>query len=339
MRFAMGIGLTNACNYNCSHCYSRGPEIAYLPFGRFKFLCDNLEIESMNFGTGESYLHPDFMRIVQYAHGKGIRLSVTSNGYTINNLDDAHLKIFNDVDLSLDFENSTAHDTFRGTGAASDVYRGVERCKKLGVEVSLVTAMMKDNYNQMDRLVSIAKSLEVNLRINTYKPVNTFKHALSYEEFWQGIQLLLEPSALISCSEPVVNALIGNKTLDGGSPCGKKSLRINPNGGIVPCVYWKEPRCTIEDLVAAKASLPDPDFQGYVQRIAAEPRIIPEACVDCKHLDICKGGCAASSYYRNINEPDPYCHVLRGDTPQIRYKWGESKSLVHSNYLCTIIVH
>lgn len=335
---ALGIGFTNACNYKCSHCYSRNQGTAFLPLKRFRYLCDNLPIQSINFGTGESYLHPDFEKAVEYAHGKGIKLSVTSNGYTIRMLDDAHLTMFNDIDLSLDFTDPKRHDDFRGAGASSDVLRGVERCDALGVEASLVTAMMKENCRQIDRVSRLARSLGVNLRINTYKPVNTDKHKLTYEEFWTGIKLLLESASLISCSEPVVNVLLGNKTLDGGFPCGKQSLRINPNGGVVPCVYWKDAKCSLEDVVDMYRQSSNGGFAKAIAKLSEESRAIPEECADCAHVDVCKGGCAATRHYNDPRKPDPYCFVLKGDKPDIKWTWAKSKSLVHSSYLCTIIV-
>lgn len=337
-KLEVGIGFTNACNYDCSHCYSRGNGEKFMALERFKHLCDNVDINSVNFGTGESFLHPDFQEAVRYATDKGIRVSVTSNGYTIKMLDDEHLKLFNDIDLSLDFSEPDLHDSLRGDGAASEVLAGVERCKKLGVEISLATAMMKENCRQIDQLTALARSLDVNLRINTYKPVNTFKHKMTYEEFWEGIRRLLGTSSLISCSEPIVNARIGNKTLDGGSPCGKVSLRINPDGGVVPCVYWKESRATIEDLVDMRKSSSDENFTTYVRELSEETRIIPTQCNDCKHLDACKGGCASARYYNDLTQPDPYCFIQRNDLPELTWSWAPSKSLVHSSYLCTIIV-
>lgn len=338
MNFSLGIGLTNACNYNCSHCYSRESQESYLSFDRLKSLCDNLDIVSINFGTGESYLHDEFLKIVEYVYEKKIKMSVTSNGYTISKLDDTHLKMFNDVDLSLDFFNTDSHDEFRGLGASKTVFEGAERCKKLGVEASLACAMMKENYREMDQIAGVGRKIGLNLRTNIYKPVNTFKHALDYDEFWEGIRRLFGSSKIVSCSEPIVNALIGNKTLDGGSPCGKKSLRVKPDGGIVPCVYWKQPQSSIEQLIENKQTMSRGQFRDYIDLVTQEQKIIPKACIDCKHLDTCQGGCAAGRFYRNIEDPDPYCFMLGKDIPEINYEWGESKDLVHSDYLCTIIV-
>lgn len=337
--FSIGIGITNKCNYNCSHCYSRESKTYDLPMSQVQKLCDNFDIHSINFGTGESGLHEQFADIVNYVDSKGIKVSLTTNGYTIALLDDNLLRKFNDIDFSLDFQNKESHDNFRGKGASNLVEKGIDRCKRLGVEVSLACAMIKENYNKMDQMVKKAQDLNVNLRINVYKPVNTDKHTLTYEEFWEGITLLFGSSKIISCSEPIVNALINNKTLDGGSRCGKKSLRIRPDGGIVPCVYWNKSLSSIDELVENNITMTEELFDNYIDKVTEETKIIPQECLACDTLDICQGGCAARRLYSGLDKPDQYCFKLYGrKAPQIKYQWGESKDLVHSNYLCTIIV-
>jgi radical SAM protein with 4Fe4S-binding SPASM domain len=339
MQFSIGIGITNKCNYNCSHCYSREDKTYELTFEKVKALCENLEISAINFGTGESGLHKEFFQIIEYVHKKGIKMALTTNGYTVALLDDEHLKMFNDIDFSVDFATNDSHDGFRGLGAAKMVETGVGRCKKLGIECSFACAMMKDNYFMMGNMVNKAREFDVNLRINIYKPVHTEKHLLTYDEFWKGIKVLFESSKIVSCSEPIVNALINNKTLDGGSRCGKKSLRIRPDSGVVPCVYWNKSMANIDELVQNKNKLFNDEFEKYIDSVTEETKIVPEECVDCDKLDICQGGCAARRLYNDLDKPDPYCFKLYGrKAPEIKFEWGDSKDLVHSNYLCTIIV-
>ena len=165
------------------------------------------------------------------------------------------------------------------------------------------------------------------------------KHLLTYDEFWEGVKRLLGSSRIVSCSEPVINALIKNKTLDGGSRCGNNSLRVRPDGGIVPCVYWNKSMSSIDELVSNKKNMSAADFEKYINAVTSETKIIPEECHGCDSLDICKGGCAARRLYNDLRKPDPYCFKLYGrKAPEIDFEWGESKDLVHSNYLCTIIV-
>ena len=107
----VGIGLTNRCNLNCEHCYSRrmvAKEIGVYEMQKILVAFPNLE--STNFGTGESILNRQFEDIVNLLYSKGIRIAITSNGLSVNKMSDEALSKFEDVDLSLDFPTAELHD-------------------------------------------------------------------------------------------------------------------------------------------------------------------------------------------------------------------------------------
>lgn len=338
IKYNVGIGLTNACNLNCPHCYSRisrkslHSKITSICFSDLKLVCEKLKVNSINLGTGESWLHPQFLDIFNYLHAKKIKLSLTTNGFTASKLTDEELTWLNDIDFSLDFPTAKAHNLFRGQDVFEKVIKNIKRCKKLGVETSIVTVLMNSNYKYMGEMVELAKKLDVNLRVNVYKAVRSKEYKPTYAEFWKGIKFLFKKSQIISCSEPIVNAAINNVVSEGGSPCGKNSLRITPDGKIVPCVFWNRSDLKIKDLLKNKAHLLEEGKE------AIRIRKVPEECMNCEQLTICKGGCAARRVYNNLNKPDEYCFKIRNNKPRLDYKFGETKDLVHSNYLCTIIV-
>ncbi len=179
MKYSIGIGITNRCNGKCSHCYSREDVEYDLSFEQVRKLCDNLEITALNFGTGESGLHKDFTKIINYAYEKEIKLALTTNGHTVSLLSDETLEKFSDIDFSLDFDNGENHDAFRGIKTSVNLEQGISRCKKLGIECSFACALMKDNYKIMDRMLLKAREYDLNLRINVYKPVHTDKNMAS----------------------------------------------------------------------------------------------------------------------------------------------------------------
>lgn len=333
MHYSIGVGITNKCNLQCPHCYSREDTVYDIDTEELLYLLRNVPVDSINLGTGESILCDDFFKIIEFVHSKNIKLSLTTNGYTVSKLENKHLKYFNDIDFSLDFPMEVDHNHFRKGNISSLLLSGIERCKKEAVECSLATAMMNVNYMYMNEMVKLAQDLGVNLRVNIYKPVNTDKFTLTYDQFWEGIRLLFSNSSIISCSEPIVNALIGNKTLDGGSPCGKKSLRIKPDGTIVPCVYLKDSTCSIREFADSYKSGKDIDNEILHNDV-------PQYCIDnCEHFRVCKGGCYSRRFYgKGVDSPDDYCFIMKNSLPEIKYKWGAKKDLVHSDYLCTIIV-
>lgn len=338
MKWSIGIGTTNVCNMKCLHCYSRSSKYYYITVEEIAKLVESIQVNSINFGTGENGLNPHFTGILKYLNKRNIKMSLTSNGYTIQKLLKDELACFNDIDVSIDFPTKEKNDRFRGEGAFDMAIGAIKKCKDIGIETSIACCMTNRNYRRIGTMVKLARELGIsNLRVNIYKPVHTNEFTTDYEEFWTGIALLLENSEIISCSEPIVNTVIGiNKISSRGSPCGKNSFRVKPNREIVPCVYWKKGDIRIADLnqQGELAILKSKEFQKM--------NIVPNKCKGCEFEDICRGGCTARRYYRDLNSPDRYCYIInQRPTPELTYHFAADtnrKNFVHSGYLCTIIV-
>ena len=152
----------------------------------------------------------------------------------------------------------------------------------------------------------------------------------SYDEFWDRIKEMTEAAFLIACSEPIINAAIGNNNGSKKIPCGSHSFRVHPDGAIVPCVYLNSNSLKISDL--NKSNSP-------VEKSAEVLNLdLPALCKTCQHVDICRGGCPSRRILTDRqSEPDVYCFLEKENPPEIKPKWKESKNLVHENYLCTMI--
>ncbi len=330
----IGLGITSRCNLRCAHCYSRSRPQSDMSFEMLCLLLHRVQnIRSVNLGTGESCLNPDFARMIELLLSRGVKVSLTSNGATVLKMTDDSLRALNDVDISVDAAMRWENDIFRGTNSYDQAIAAIGRCKELGVEVSVATCMTSLNFSNIGMMVRFSRRFDANLRVNIYKSVNQSNLALSYEQFWAGVDTLLREGDLISCSEPVVNVILGEKTLDGGCPCGKSSLRVGPEGSVRPCVYWS----------GSDTNLADGSF-SITKVLASEQwraiRAIPRFCLDCADLETCKGGCAARRALTNsVEAPDPYCFRYV-DKPKPELTWHRSpmKDLVHAGYLCTFIV-
>ncbi|MFX1393728.1 MAG: radical SAM protein [Promethearchaeota archaeon] len=331
MKYSVGIGLTNNCNLNCGHCYRDKNQISNITLEKIKILCEALPIKAIGLGTGENILNPEFYQILDFLSEQEINLSIASNGLTLTSISEKYLKLFHDVEVSIDFPTKKGQDDFRGNGNWNLVQRAIDRCKNEKIRLSILTTMMSINYEKMDQMVDLARSYDVNLRVCVYQSVNSNKYHLSYNEFWEGFRLLLGASKLISCSEPVVRAAL--KLGDVYSPCGYKSIRINPRGQIIPCVYWNNSEEShkiplIEDLPILKEKV----FDIYQFDIA---RQIPTVATDCP----CKGGCASRRLLKgDLNSHDEYCPWCRNDHIDLEWQAGPSIDLVRINNNCTTIV-
>jgi radical SAM protein with 4Fe4S-binding SPASM domain len=332
MKISIGIGITNDCDLNCAHCYRPQGRVYQLSLEDVRDICDNLDVASFNLGTGESWLHPQFSEIVSFLAGRGIKMSMASNGYSLNDMPASLLQLFHDVEVSVDYATAQGQDAFRGAGNWACAMSAIERCQAQGVEVTLLATMMRTNYHHMADLVALAGSVGANLRANVYQPVQNSDFTLSYEQFWEGFRRLLGAGRLLSSSEPIVNAMLGLDSLS-GSPCGRQSIRFTPQRHITPCVYWPQPELSLngsKDLDAQRI-LASRQFQ--------QARRVPDACRSCPHVASCGGGCSSRrALLGDLNRPDFYCPLARGDTVALSCTPAPAKELPRGSNVCTTII-
>jgi radical SAM protein with 4Fe4S-binding SPASM domain len=332
MAISVGIGITNDCNLSCAHCYRPQDRVYQISLEEIRTICETLDVASFNMGTGESLLHPQFPQIVEYVAGQGIKISMASNGYSLSTMPSSLLRLFHDVELSVDFASPDAQDAFRGVGNWDCVMQSLERCRSLGIEVTLLATLMNINYDQMDALVGLAREVGANLRVNVYQPVGQNEYMLSYEQFWEAYRRLLGAGKLLSTSEPIVHAMLGLNSLP-GSPCGRHSIRFTPQRAITPCVYWPQPGLGLADLNGSTAEeiLASEQFQLA--------RHVPDACQSCTYVATCGGGCASRrALLGDLNQPDIYCPIVRGETVDLSFIPAGAKDLPRGGNVCTTIV-
>ena len=326
MALSVGIGLTNDCNLSCAHCYRPTDRIYSLSLEDVRTVCKSLPVASMGLGTGENALHPRFREVIDYLRDQGLRLSMASNGCSLNSLPDEYLSVFNDLEVSVDFPTEREQNRFRGEDNWRDVHTAMNRCRNLGIEVSILTTMMNTNYDKMAEMAHLARSRGVNLRVNVYQPVRTADFSLSYEQFWDGFRRLLGAAKLLSCTEPVVRAALELDSVR--SPCGHESVRVTPQRKVAPCVYWPDSPLNIDDLrKLGESVLETPEFRSAAS--------VPAAARDCP----CQGGCASRrALLGDLDQHDIYCPWDRGETVQLNWEWAPKKELTRARNYCTTIV-
>jgi MoaA/NifB/PqqE/SkfB family radical SAM enzyme len=88
---ALGLGLTNECNLACAFCYRDPTRADRLSLDQAKAVMERLPVRSVNLGTGENGMHPDFKAILAYLRTKPVKLTITSNGHSVAVLEDNEL--------------------------------------------------------------------------------------------------------------------------------------------------------------------------------------------------------------------------------------------------------
>ena len=327
---SLGLGLTNECNLSCAFCYRDPTRTDRLSLDQVKSVMERLPIRSVNLGTGENGMHPEFKAILAYLRKKLIKLTITSNGHSVAVLDDNELRTFHDVEFSLDYPTRAEQDAQRGNGNWELIHRQAERCVRLGVPVTIIAVMMKANYLRLGEVARVAKLFGAPLRVNVYQAVRSDIYALSYEEYWEGFRSLFAVTDVIAIGEPLVRALAGLPPLRGG--CGVSTVRITPRATTQPCVYWPGAGEPLSDLISTGLDILDSaPFE--------QARTLPEACQPCEFRDSCHGGCAGRRRLQGaLLEPDYYCPIVRGERPALKIRMAAARDLPKVGSSCTTVV-
>ena len=327
---SLGLGLTNECNLSCSFCYRDPARTDRLSLEQVKSVMERLPVRSVNLGTGENGMHPDFKQILGYLRTRPIQLTITSNGHSVAVLEDNELRAFHDIEFSLDYPTQAEQDAQRGNGNWELIHQQAERCVRLGVPVTIIAVMMKANYLRLAEVARVARQFNAPLRVNVYQAVRSDIYALSYEEYWEGFRRLFAETDVVAIGEPLVRAIAGLPPRQGG--CGVSTVRVTPRATTQPCVYWPGSGEPLSDLISTGLDiLESAPFH--------RARTIPDACQPCEFRDSCHGGCAGRRRLQGaLLEPDYYCPIIRGERPRLRIRMSATRDLPKLSSSCTTVV-
>ena len=334
---------TNACNLSCKHCYQNArhalPDELSLE-ERLKIIdeLDRNDVTSLAFSGGEPLLHKDFWSVAEYAHQKGIHLSVATNGTLITKEVAARLKKtgVNYVEISVDSARPEAHDAFRGgAGYWTRSVDGIKNCVEAGLYTGMATAATRRSFSEIDDLIKLAKELKVNSFyafnfIPTGRGKNIVEEDLTpvmREELLGKLHDTFLENEIFAfstcpqygryCYQNAPEDIIVNshyfyfkgqqaKMLAdyvGGCGAGRLYCAIQPNGKVTPCVFMP---ITVGDLRQEK--LADIWRSSEVMKDLRNRSAMKEHCGSCEHRAMC-GGCRARAYgyFGDYMGPDPGC--------------------------------
>ena len=328
--FALGLGLTNECNLACSFCYRDPARTDRLSLEQVRSVMGSLPVRSVNLGTGENGMHPQFREILAYLRTQPVKLTITSNGHSAAMLTDDELRAFHDVEFSLDYPTEHDQDAQRGSGNWALIHDQAKRCVRLGIPVTFIAVMMKSNYLRLAEVARVVRRYQAPLRVNVYQAARSDLFALSYEEYWQGFRALFGQTDVIAIGEPLVRAMAGLPPRVGG--CGVSTVRVTPRATTQPCVYWPGAGEPLAILLSLRSGVVEtPPF--------VEARITPEACRSCVYLESCYGGCAGRRRIQNaLDQPDFYCPIVRGAAQKLEIRMAPARELPKGESACTTIV-
>ena len=146
---SLGLGLTNECNLACAFCYRDPARTDRLTLEQVRRVVESMPLRSVNLGTGENGMHPEFPAMLAYLREQPLKLTITSNGYSVKVLADDDLKAFQEIEFSLDYPSEAEQDAQRGPGNWALVHEQAARCRRLGIPVTFIAVMMRSNFDRL----------------------------------------------------------------------------------------------------------------------------------------------------------------------------------------------
>lgn len=161
--------ITRTCNLRCVHCYSDSMAMQYpgeLTWEQMQAVVEDLaayQVPSLLLSGGEPMIHPRFFDLVDLATGKGLKLTISTNGTLITPEKAALLKAANVAYVGISLDGiGKIHDEFRRKEGAFDAaVRGFKNCHDVGQKTGLRLTLTRHNVENIDRILDFIEEKEI----------------------------------------------------------------------------------------------------------------------------------------------------------------------------------
>ena len=328
------LKVTNRCNYACRHCIQSSGQASKQEFSTEEIIAlieelNRNHIFALDINGGECLTRPDIRQIFSFCKQQDFDTSISTNASLIDMEMAEFLKASNVqlAKVSLEFANEQAQDALRGKGTFSQTVQGIRNLVRVGIPVTIQTAVGRYNYHSLSELVSFISSLHVNgINIFLVVPAGRADHMKKdvlapweYEQLLEQIHALKQqfPQVNFLNDSPLDHVYKRLHHLQDAAKencmclAGKTGIVIKEDGDVIPCPYFDVPLGNVRR---------DPKLLGDIWRGSAllndliDPQMLDKRCRDCSYVEECFGGCRAAAYYANgsICSVDPYCFIKEG---------------------------
>ena len=330
--------ITGRCNLFCAHCRaSAGNDTgdADLPLGENLAIVDMIaEIGHpiIILSGGEPLIRQDIFDIAKYAHERGLKVVLGSNGTLItedmaNKIKEAFITR---VAVSLDFPTAEGQDNFRGQGGAFEAaLNGITNLQRSGIEVQINTTISRLNIAYIEELLSLAIKLGA-VAFHPFFLVPTGRgHSLADQElsphqYEDALNWIYDQAQKLSgrifikpTDAPHYFRVLSQRKSDTPEPmspgnlsslsrgclCGTGFCFISHSGEVKGCGYLDIAAGNLREQTLSRIWYESPLFNDlrHISNIEGK-------CGRCEYKLIC-GGCRARAYELtgNYMASEPYC--------------------------------
>ncbi len=338
--------VTRSCNLKCMHCYANSENKKYegeLDTQEALQLIDQMaemKVPVILFSGGEPLARPDIFQLAEYAIGKGIRITFSTNGTLIDETAARRIKELGVgyVGISLDGIGEV-HDYFRNrTGAFELAMRGVRNCISQGQKVGLRFTMNRHNIAQLPLIFELMEKEGIQ-RACFYHMVYTGRGSLSddisHEETRAALDYIFEKARdfnrrglqkelltvdnhadavylymkALELNEERAADILRKLRMNGGNRTGIAICNIDHQGNVHPDQFT--PDVTFGNV--KQEAFRDIWFGSHPVLTGLRDRkpLLSGRCGSCRYLDICNGNFRSRSLavHGDLWADDPACFL------------------------------
>ena len=334
--------VTPECNLACAHCYAACRDGAgdVLDTDEARRVVDDLaewQVPVLLFSGGEPFCRRDIRELAEYAKGKGLRVTFSTNGTLIDdNLADWLARLGTGyVGISID-GTEEVHDSFRRRrGAYAASLAAIRMLVARGVKVGLRVTMTRRNVSAIPELFSLMRAEGIP-RICLYHLVYTGRGKdieaddLSAEERRAALDTIIaETERSFASGHPVEVLTVDNHcdgpylymkrpsertrellARNGGNSSGAGIACISWDGTVYPDQFWRNhPVGNVRERPFSEIwGAPPPG--SLLDMLRRRKEFVKGRCRSCRWLDVCGGNFRArgEAATGDVWGEDPSCY-------------------------------
>lgn len=335
--------LTPFCNLDCKMCYIKEYPTdkinnnVLIDYQSWIDLAKEISKQGLLFlllTGGEPLLYPNFKELYTTLKRMGLILTINSNGILINN---EWADFFSDnlprrINITLYGATNKTYEKICNNSNGFDLtLAAIHRLKQRNIDIKLNASIIKDNYQEVELIIDIAKELNVPIEFNTYMFPCNRNHKLNFQA-----DVRIDPKTAAKLDIIIREKLDSDKfdlqknkflnnyivasqntNLDRSMKCraGKSSFWVNWKGYLTPCVFLESPGYSI---LNEKSNF---NFKTAWHNLNedCDRILLPIKCTSCGHRHNCHV-CAACAYWEGGNyDKQPYylCETMENTYQQL----------------------
>ena len=325
-RMNLDLHLTTACNMKCTFCgaWEYGKKQAWIDTDEAKRTLETgkrLGYRITTFTGGEPSLHPQFCKILEYAHQLGYWTVVTTNGLELTReMVETYRKCRTLVRVSFHTLKADLHGELTGTDTLQTVTENVKTLRSNGVRLGLGCTIFDANLDEVENLCQYA--WEAGTEFIRFTPVVGMRGAehikLEYDFYLKLLtrisRICVDNSVYLpQCKQSddfcqnIMEYMLTRRCAGGSS----QHIIYDCHGNLLPCSFLPESAnlCSF-----AEDGSPEERFRQVYEKVDAYfsedvAAQLKGECGICQYKKSCLGGCLTMKipFQLDITEEQPVC--------------------------------